>query len=78
MSKSAYEGSGSGDGIMFEPPPPPGTHGIPVFPDIDFTSMPTENAVQRNNDPNAIFVVTGANRGIGLQLIKSIVERTKV
>ena len=67
----------------FQPADPPGTHGTPVFPDIDFSvsaSSSTQSAAsfQRNSDPNAVFVVTGANRGIGLQFVKSLINRTKV
>lgn len=64
----------------FKPPIPPGTHGTPVFKDIDFSvaSSPESAATQRNSDPGAVFVVTGSNRGIGFQFIKSLVERTKV
>jgi hypothetical protein len=64
----------------FQPPAPPGTHGTPVFPNIDFTvsQSSASEAFRRNNDPQAVFVVTGANRGIGLQFVKSLMDRTKV
>jgi hypothetical protein len=64
----------------FQPATPPGTHGTPVFPNIDFTvsQSSASEAFRRNNDTQAVFVVTGANRGIGLQFVKSIMERTKV
>lgn len=66
----------------FQPADPPGTHGTPVFPDIDFSVAATKSAsaisAQRNSDPNAVFVVTGANRGIGLQFVKSLIDRTEV
>lgn len=63
----------------FQPSPPPGTHGTPVFPDIDFSTKedPDSESTKRNSDPNAIFVVTGASRGIGLQFVKSLLERTQ-
>lgn len=62
----------------FEPAAPPGTHGTPVFPDIDYSaaSEPSSEGTKRNKDPGAVFVVTGANRGIGLQFVKSLASRT--
>lgn len=59
----------------FHPSPPPGTHGTPVFPDIKFSNNRPE-ALQRDEDPEAVYVVTGASRGIGLQMIKTIYDRT--
>lgn len=63
----------------FEPIPPPGTHGTPVFEDIAMTGAVQDDleSWKRNNDASAIFVVTGASRGIGLQFVKSLLERTK-
>ena len=46
-----------------------------MFPNIDL-SHKSASAIQRNSDPDAVFVVTGANRGIGLQFVKSLSERT--
>lgn len=60
----------------FEPPEPPTFTGQPVYPDIDLTIPPQEEAMKRNSDPNAVFVVTGASRGIGLQMVKSLSQRT--
>jgi hypothetical protein len=66
-------------GSTFQPPNPPGTHGTPVFPDIDFSvARQSEHAIRRNSDPRAVFIVTGANRGIGLQFVKSLLDRTQV
>lgn len=63
----------------FEPPEPPGTHGTPVFPDIDLTTTTTTAAAQtRNLDPNAVFVVTGASRGLGREFVKQLLTRTEV
>eukprot|EP00584_Thalassiosira_punctigera_P005419 CAMPEP_0172544234 /NCGR_PEP_ID=MMETSP1067-20121228/14433_1 /TAXON_ID=265564 ORGANISM="Thalassiosira punctigera, Strain Tpunct2005C2" /NCGR_SAMPLE_ID=MMETSP1067 /ASSEMBLY_ACC=CAM_ASM_000444 /LENGTH=388 /DNA_ID=CAMNT_0013330761 /DNA_START=105 /DNA_END=1271 /DNA_ORIENTATION=+ len=66
----------------FEAPEPPKSHGQPVFPDIRFRRSPSEGesndaATIRNADPEAVFVVTGSNRGIGLQFVISLLERTK-
>jgi len=62
----------------FEAPPPPTSKGEPVYEDIDLEQTPeTLESIKRNKDPNAVFVVTGASRGIGLQYVKSLLERTK-
>lgn len=62
----------------FQPAPPPGTHGTPVFPDIDFSvAAGSPVTIQRNSDPKSVFVVTGANRGIGFQFVKSLIDRTE-
>eukprot|EP00586_Coscinodiscus_wailesii_P015617 CAMPEP_0172497498 /NCGR_PEP_ID=MMETSP1066-20121228/100839_1 /TAXON_ID=671091 /ORGANISM="Coscinodiscus wailesii, Strain CCMP2513" /LENGTH=324 /DNA_ID=CAMNT_0013270313 /DNA_START=125 /DNA_END=1102 /DNA_ORIENTATION=- len=60
----------------FQPPPPPTSNGTPIYPDIQH-STPTPQSLQRNSDPNAIFLVTGANRGIGLQYVKSLSQRVR-
>jgi hypothetical protein len=64
----------------FTPPEPPASKGTSVFLDIDFSVQgnPSSASFLRNNDQDAVFVVTGANRGIGLQFVKSLMERTKV
>lgn len=41
------------------------------------TSSPTEAARQRNADGNAVAVVVGASRGIGLAIVQSLVRRWK-
>jgi hypothetical protein len=61
----------------FTPPTPPGTQGTPVFHDIDLEKVSPE-AGNRNKDPNAVFLVTGANRGIGLQFVKALASKTQV
>jgi hypothetical protein len=63
----------------FSPSEPPGTNGTPVFPDVDFSiAAQSQDARRRNEDPHAVLVVTGANRGIGLQFVKSLLHRSKV
>ncbi|KAL7562276.1 hypothetical protein ACA910_014497 [Epithemia clementina (nom. ined.)] len=65
----------------FNPNPPPGTHGTPVFENIDFDVLSRQDVTlesqKRNMDPDAVFVVTGASRGMGLQFVKSLMDRTK-
>lgn len=62
----------------FVPNPPPGTHGQPVFPDITNLGESSPEAIHRNQDEDAVFVVTGASRGIGKQIVTSLLDRTKV
>ena len=60
----------------FEPQvPPPPFLGQAVFPDINIT-VKSRHAIQRNEDPDAIFVVTGAGRSMGLQFVMSLLHRT--
>lgn len=66
----------------FQAPEPPESKGHAIFPDVNISSGASkttisEHAVQRNTDPDAIFVVNGASRGIGLQMVKSLLERTQ-
>ena len=60
----------------FTAPPPPSSKGEAVFDDIDLSAKSSE-AIKRNADEKAVYTVTGANRGIGLQFVKSLLERTK-
>ena len=60
----------------FQPAAPPGTRGTPVFSDVDFNVV-SEHATKRNQDPHAVFVVTGASRGIGLQFVKTLATKTQ-
>ena len=61
----------------FTPAAPPGTHGTPVFSDLDLNKISNE-ARRRREDPQAVYVVTGASRGIGLQFIKALAATTQV
>jgi hypothetical protein len=63
--------------VDFEPPEPPGTHGTPVFPDIDL-SIVSATTMTRHDDPDAVFVVTGASRGLGREFVRQLLARTKV
>lgn len=63
----------------FQAPIPPDSHGEPVFPHIDVSSVGVASSrasIERNSDPNSVFIVTGANRGIGLQFAKKLAETT--
>ena len=60
----------------FTAPPPPSSKGEAVFDDIDLSAKSSE-ATKRNADEKAVYTVTGANRGIGLQFVKSLLDRTK-
>jgi NAD(P)-dependent dehydrogenase (short-subunit alcohol dehydrogenase family) len=60
----------------FIPPVPPSSKGTPVFSDIDFQGISPESQ-RRNADPSAVYVVSGSSRGIGLQFVKALVDRTK-
>lgn len=71
----------SSSASSFEAPEPPKSQGQAVFPDIQFQTPSSEEehaASIRNADPGAVFVVNGSSRGIGLQFVDSLLERTKV
>ncbi len=62
----------------FQPPPNNTYHGNPVYNHIDIGSKKvTDSASARNNDKDAVFVVTGASRSMGLEFVKQLLERTK-
>eukprot|EP00956_Cyclotella_meneghiniana_P018038 scaffold29819_cov68-Cyclotella_meneghiniana.AAC.2 len=63
----------------FRAPEPPQSHGKPIFPDVPINATTSQDNIAsiRNEDPDAVFVVNGSSRGIGLQFIKSLLQRTK-
>jgi len=60
----------------FNAPTPPSSNGVAVYEDIDLSQI-GDNALHRNNDPDAVFFISGGSRGIGLQFVIELVERTK-
>jgi len=62
--------------FCFKPPDPPQSKGNAIFPDIDIVEIRNQKAQMRNADKNAVFVVTGASRGIGLELVHSLLNKT--
>ncbi len=77
LSATRSHSSSSAIASSFEAPEPPDSHGHPVFPHINFNSGDKANSLNRNSDSNAVFVVSGASRGIGLQFVSSLLERTQ-
>lgn len=65
----------------FQPPSTNDYRGMPVYADIDIgphaTSKISDAASARNADPEALFVVTGASRSMGLQFVSELLSRTK-
>ena len=64
----------------FVAPEPPESSGIAVFPDVQLVGKgektESPHASLRNSDPNAVFVVNGSSRGIGLQFVKHLISTT--
>jgi NAD(P)-dependent dehydrogenase (short-subunit alcohol dehydrogenase family) len=64
----------------FQPPENNKYHGTPVYNNIDIHASPSKvstAATARNTDPEAVFVVSGASRSMGLQFVKELFSRTK-
>ena len=76
ISKSFHTSSTLNARSAFDPPTPPSFNGQAVFPDINM-KQPSSCSIVRNQDPNSVFVVTGASRGIGLQIVKDLMDRSK-
>ena len=63
-SSSLFSTSSSSSSSSFEAPEPPAFNGQPIFPNVDLTQNNLNSqGYKRNEDPNSIFVVTGASRG---------------
>ena len=64
----------------FSPPPKNEYNGTAVYDNIDIsnTGEPTNSPSSiRKHDPNAVYVVTGASRGMGLQFVKTLLEPSR-
>mmetsp|Transcript_63934 Transcript_63934/g.76871 ORF Transcript_63934/g.76871 Transcript_63934/m.76871 type:complete len:169 (-) Transcript_63934:246-752(-) len=68
----------SSSSSSFQPPIPPTSAAQSIYENIDFgKKLSNKNAEQRNADPDAVFVINGSSRGIGLQFVKSLLDRTE-
>lgn len=74
---SSFPALASSPDSSFNPPVPPTSKGVPVYPDIDFSVAEDSESIsyKRNRDRDAVYVVNGSSRGIGLQFVKSLLER---
>lgn len=63
----------------FTAPEPPSSKGVAVYSDIKISDSldQSSDSFKRNHDPQSVFVVNGASRGIGLQFVKSLIDRTE-
>ena len=62
----------------FQAPEPPQSKGFNIFDDIDVVSDSTSSQSSlRNSDPDAVFVINGASRGIGFQFVRKLLNDTK-
>eukprot|EP00984_Skeletonema_dohrnii_P000529 scaffold171_cov149-Skeletonema_dohrnii-CCMP3373.AAC.1 len=77
-SSNITQSSRSSFSTSYQPPPNNTYHGTPVYNHIDIgTKKITDAAAARNNDTDAVFVVTGASRSMGLEFVKQLLTRTK-
>jgi len=77
-SSNVTQSSRSSFSTSYQPPPNNTYHGTPVYNHIDIgTKKITDAAAARNNDTDAVFVVTGASRSMGLEFVKQLLTRTK-
>ncbi|KAK1738074.1 short-chain dehydrogenase/reductase family protein [Skeletonema marinoi] len=77
-SSNVTQSSRSSFSTSYQPPPNNTYHGTPVYNDIDIgINKITDAAAARNNDADAVFVVTGASRSMGLEFVKQLLTRTK-
>ncbi len=62
----------------FQAPEPPQSKGFNIFDDIDVSGSDSTSSQSslRNSDPNAVFVVNGASRGIGFQFVQKLLNDT--
>mmetsp|Transcript_22453 Transcript_22453/g.45016 ORF Transcript_22453/g.45016 Transcript_22453/m.45016 type:complete len:347 (-) Transcript_22453:306-1346(-) len=60
----------------FEPPLPPTSSGTPSFPDVDLAAPASPAGLARSSDTRAVHVVTGSNRGIGLEVARLLLRNT--
>lgn len=51
-------------------------NGAPASTISEAGPLPPSSSLQRNTDPGAVFVVQGASRGIGLELVRLLLQRT--
>lgn len=61
----------------FQAPEPPQSKGFNIFNDIDVSVTDSTSSSLRNSDPEAVFVINGASRGIGLQCVRKLLSDTK-
>ena len=61
----------------FTPPPTNAYRGTPAYDGVDISSRRASAAASaRNADPDAVFLVTGASRSMGLQFVRELMTRT--
>jgi NAD(P)-dependent dehydrogenase (short-subunit alcohol dehydrogenase family) len=63
--------------LSFQPPPPNEYTGIPVYSNIEIHGSKDSQVSPlqiRKKDPDAVYVVTGASRSMGLQYVKELLK----